>query len=69
MHTTTRMRARGHRAAGRHIVAGRAPSAAEISTALQRSMDAAAGRQWAGRGGTPSAASARAGAVAGPSTE
>jgi hypothetical protein len=36
MHPTTQLRARWHRAAGHHIVTGRAPSAAEISAALGR---------------------------------
>ena len=42
MHPTTLLRARWHRAAGHHIVNGRAPSAAEISAALGRSMRRAA---------------------------
>jgi hypothetical protein len=54
MHPTTRLRALWHRAAGHHIVTGRAPSAAEISAALGRSiLRAAAGLPTpSGRDGT-----------------
>lgn len=47
MHTTTQMRARWHRTAGQHIIAGRPPSAAEISAALQQSMMTATTRRLA----------------------